>query len=166
MNENIKAGFTYTIEVLDASGNVTDTEVVNNLMPAEGIAHVLNTILKSGSPVATWYLGLFEGNYTPTTNDVAATFPALSTECVAYSEATRVAFVPGTVTAGAVDNSASKAEFTMTAAKTVYGGLMSSASAKASTSGSLLSLVRFASPKTLDIGSILRVTAGFTMASA
>ena len=166
MNEQMKAGFEYLVEVIDKNGVVQDAEVIKNLMPVEGITHVLNTILKGGAAVATWYVGLYEGNYTPTTPDIAATFPALATESTAYDAATRVAFVPGAIAAGNVDNSASKAEFTMTADKTIYGGFISSASAKGSTSGVLLSAVRFGSPKSIEAGGVLRVTAGFTLASA
>lgn len=166
MNEQIKAGFTYTVEVLDHHGEVVDTEVVANIMPDEGITHVLNTVLKGGSPVGTWYVGLYEGNYTPAGTETAATLNSAATESTAYDETARIAFVPGSITDGNVDNSASKAEFTFNTAKVIYGGFIASASAKGSTSGVLLSIVRFGSPKSLDDGGILRVTAGFTMASA
>jgi hypothetical protein len=166
MNETMKAGFTYLVEVVSADGTVTDSEVVTNLMPTAGINHTLGVLLKGEAQVSTWYIGLYEGNYTPTSSDVMATFPVAATETVAYTASTRLTFTSGTVTAGGVDNSSNKAEFTFNATKTVYGGFISSASAKSSTSGTLLSVVRFGSPKSVDSGSVLRVTAGFTMASA
>ena len=167
MNEQLKAGFTYTVEVLDREGNVVDADPpVKNLMPSEGVAHLVNGLVKSGAQVGTWYIGLLEGNYTPTANDTAATLPAAGTECTAYSASTRVAFVPGTLTGGTVDNGSSKAEFTLSADKTVYGGFISSASAKGSTSGVLLSVVRFGAPKILSAGSTMRVTAGLALVSA
>lgn len=165
MNTNLKAGFRYLVEVVK-DGVVIDSEVADNLMPTEGLNHMLGVTIKSVAAAPTWYIGLYEGNYTPVLTDTAALFPAAATETVAYSEATRVEFVEGAVAAGAVDNSASKAEFTFTANKTVYGGFISSASAKGGVTGALLSAVRFASPKVLEIGAILRVTAGFTLASA
>lgn len=166
MNEHLKGGFTYLVEVIDRHGNVVDAEFVKNLMPAEGISHVLNTILKGGAQNTSWFIGLYEGNYNPVGSETAATFPTAATECAAYSETTRVQFVPGAIAGGSVDNAANRAEFTLSATKTIYGGFISSASAKGSTSGTLLSVVRFGSPKSLDSGSVLRVTAGFTMASA
>lgn len=165
MNSNSQAGFTYLVEVIDADGQVTDSETIHNLMPVEGINHVLNTVLKGGSQVTSWFVGVFEGNYTPLTTDTMAAFPAASTESTAYAASTRPAFVGGTVAAGVLDNSASKAEFAFNATKTVYGGFISSASAKGGTSGVLLSAVRFAAPKSLDSSSTLRITAGFTMTS-
>ena len=58
------------------------------------------------------------------------------------------------------------AEFTSNADKTIYGGFMSSASAKGATSGVLSSIVRFSSPKTFSIDTVLRVSAGLTLVSA
>jgi hypothetical protein len=166
MNEQVKGGFEYLVEVVDRNGNVVDSEVVKNLMPTEGINHVLGVVLKGVAPVSSWFVGIYEGSYTPASTDTMATFPGAATECTAYDEATREAFVSGAITSGSLDNGASKAEFTMNAAKTIHGGFIGSSSSKGSTSGVLLSVVRFASPKVLDVGSILRVTAGFTMASA
>lgn len=165
MNESIKAGFTYVVDVLDAAGNLVESSTDHNLMPDEGIAHVINAILKQGSTVNTWYVGLFEGNYTPTGGETAATFPVAATECSAYAESTRVPYAPGTPASGTVSNGTTKAEFTMSSDKIVYGGFISSAAAKGSTSGTLISVVRFSSPKSLSAGSVLRVTAGFALAS-
>lgn len=165
MNEQLKAGFVYAVEVLDAAGDVVETSTDHNLMPAEGIAHTINTLLKGGAPVTAWYVGLFEGNYTPAPTDTAATLPAAATECTAFSEATRAALALGAISGGAVDNASSKAEFTFPVDKTIYGGFISSASAKGSTSGVLLSIVRFGSPKVLSAGSTLRITAGLALAS-
>lgn len=165
MDQTIRTGFVYTVEVIDRDGNVVDREVIKNLMPIEGINYLLNAGLKGGAAVSAWYIGLYEGNYTPTSADTMAAFPAAATETTAYT-GTRKPFTSGTVANGAVDNSASKAEFTMTSAKTIYGGFVSSASAKSSTSGTLLSAVKFSTAKVLEVDSILRITAGFTAVSA
>ena len=165
MNEQLQAGFAYTVEVLDAGGNVIETSVDHNLMPDEGIAYMLGTALKQGAPAPAWYVGLFSGAYTPTAGVTAATIATAASECTAYSADTRLPFALGAVTGGAVDNAASKAEFTFTSDVTIYGGFIVSAAAKNSTSGTLISVVRFASPKALSAGGVLRVTAGIVMAS-
>lgn len=159
-----KAGFRYLVEVVK-DGQVIDSEVVDNLIPVEGINHILNVVMNAGSPVTTWYLGLYEGNYTPQTTDTAATLPAAATECTAYSNATRWALITGSAAAGVVDNSANKTEFTFTADKTVYGGFISSVSGKGATSGVLVSVVKFASAKVMTTGAVLRVTAGLSITS-
>jgi hypothetical protein len=162
--EHQKLGFKYQFEIVK-DGVVVDAWEETNLMPTEGLNHVLNTVLKGGTPVTTWYCSLFEGNYTPLATDTAAAFPAAATECTAYDEAARVAITFGTVAAGAVDNSAAKAEFTFNATKTVYGGAIQSVSGKGATTGALLSAVKFATAKSMEAGAVLRVTAGLTLTS-
>lgn len=162
MNDRTHIGFKYLIEVITA-GQVVDSFEVDNLMPTEGVNHLLNVAFKSGTQVTSWYLGLFEGDYTPTVGDTAATFSAAATETTAYASATRMAWTAGSVASGVLDNSALRAEFAFTAGKVIYGGFMTSAAAKGATSGALISVVRFPSPRTLDVDSILRVTAGITL---
>lgn len=166
MKSALKLGFTWTIDTVDASGTLIDSEVVHNLVPMEGINHFLNTTLKGGGQNATWYVGLYEGNYTPSSTDTAVAFPAAATETTAYDETTRPAFTSGAVSAGSLDNSASKAVFTFNAIKTVYGGFLTASPVKGGTSTVLISVVRFGSPKNLDPGAILRVTAGIAAASS
>lgn len=164
MNAQPALGFTYLVEVIK-DGVVVDREELHNLMPTEGLNHMLSVMLAGGAQVGTWYLGLFEGNYTPVAGDTAATFPASATETTTYVEATRVAFTPGAIAGGAANNSAARAEFTSNSNKTVYGAFMVSASGKGAASGVLLSAAKFSTTKSFDSGSILRVTAGFTTAS-
>jgi hypothetical protein len=164
MQSQLRIGLTYLIETI-RDGEVVAVERVHNLMPNEGIAHMLAATFKGAAQVTTWYLGLYEGNYTPNANDTAATFTAAATECTTYSEATRPAWVEGAATT-TIDNAASKAEFTSTADKTVYGGFLSSNPTKGAASGVLGSAVKFNSPKFFGTGTVLRVTAGFTFASA
>jgi hypothetical protein len=167
MNEHIKTGFEYRIEIFDpATGIVRESEVVKNLMPMEGITHMQNVLLKGGSQVSNWYIGLYEGNYTPVSGDTMADFPVSATEFDGYSEATRQLFVAGTPALGVVDNVNNEAIFTFTEDKIVYGGFIGSSAAKGSASGILLSAVRFGSPKSLSAGEALRVIAGFITASA
>ena len=167
MNEHIKTGFEYTVEVVNKhTGAVREREVIKNLMPMEGITHMQNVLLKGGSQVLSWFIGVYSGAYTPVSGDTMATFPTAATEFTNYVGATRKAFTPGTPVAGVVDNTANKAEFELSEDETLYGGFISSSSAKGSTSGILLSAVRFGSPKALSTDEVLRVTAGFITASA
>lgn len=165
MKSKLSAGFDYLVEVIGKDGKVRDTEHVHNLMPTEGLNYVLGAALKGAAQITAFYVGLYEGNYTPVAGDTAAAFSVSATESTAYAEATRVALTLGSVVSGAADNSAARAEFTADATKTFYGGFISSSNAKGSSSGVLVSAVRFASPKVLASGEILRVTAGFVLLS-
>jgi hypothetical protein len=166
INSGLKAGFGYLVEVIRPDGSVDETqsEVVHNLMPTEGMNHMLNTEFHAGAQVTAWYLGVYGANYTPTINDVASTFATVASEVTTlYDETTRVAFNEGAAANGAIDNSANRAEFTFNAAVNVYGGFISSAAAKGALTGVLGSVVKFASVKALEAGAVLRITAGFTL---
>ena len=165
MNEKLGAGFTYEVEVIDKDGKVLDSETIHNLMPIEGINHMLNVTLKGTTPVTAWNVGVYEGAYTPVASDVMSTFPSVAVESTAYAGSTRGALSLGAVSAGAVNNFSATTDLAFNAGKTIYGGFISSSSGRGSTSGVLLSAVRFASPKVLDDTSTLRVKASFTMVS-
>ena len=165
LDSKIDMGFTYVIEHI-RDGVVIDAEKVHNIIPIEGLNHMMGVTFKAVTQVATWYLALYEGNYSPTSDLTAATFPALATETTAYTPASRVEFNEGAVAGGSVDNSANKAQFTFTAAKTVYGGAILSSSVRGAVSGVIMSAVRFPSPKVLAVGDVLQVTAGNLLVSA
>lgn len=161
----VRVGFTYLVEHV-RGGVVIDREVVHNLVPTEGLNYILEAALRGGAALSTWYIALFEGNYTPVAGVTAATFPAAATECTAYDQATRVAWTSAAASGGVVTNSASKAIFTINATKTVYGLAQSSVAAKSGTTGVLASVARFTTPKAVEIGDELRVTSTLTMTSS
>ena len=164
MKTKVVMGFRYVVDTL-VDGVLVDSEEVTNLMPVEGLNHVLNAVLKAGGTFPNWYIGLYKGNYTPSSADLMSTFPAAATELTEYDETTRRLFVSGTVAGGACDNVLNKAEFTANATVTAYGGFITTSATKGNASGVLLSAVRFASPKLLSDNAVLRVTAGFVFAS-
>lgn len=159
-----KFGFLFDVEMIDPkTGLILDRETCHNLTPEEGENHILGVVFKGVAPVTTWYVMPYEGNYTPLGTDTGATFPASAVECTSYVEAARPQFVPGTVTAGSVDNSASPANFTSNVNKTIYGLAIVSAAAKGATSQVLISAVKFATAKNFDSGTLLRITGGVTL---
>ena len=142
-----------------SSVNGEDERIDHNIIPTEGLNHFLSVCLKSGSQITAWYLALYSGAYTPLATLTAATFTSLTTEidnsnaAEKYSEATRVAWVGDAVdtTNAEVTNTASPAAFTIVTASAlvVNGAGMLSASAKASTAGTLMSAVRFVAARSL-----------------
>lgn len=138
----------------------------SNIIPTEGLNHILNTILHGGTQVTTWYVALFEGNVTPGASLTAATYTATTTECTAYDEAARVEYVEGAASGGVIDNASNRAIFTMNATKTVYGGALLSASAKSSTSGTLLAAARFSTSRNVVDNDELSVRYSLTLTSS
>lgn len=157
-------GFEHTIEHF-RKGVLIDAETVNNLVPTEGLNYLLESGLRGGSALNAWYIGMFEGNYTPVAGVTAATFPAAATECTAYDEGNRVAWASAAAVGGIVTNSASKAVFTMNATKSVYGVVMSSVPTKGGTTGVLVSVARFSAKKDVVATDELKVTSSITMTS-
>jgi hypothetical protein len=147
-------------------GKVIDEWEDHNLVVDEGLNHVLDVVLHGSTQVSTWYIGVFEGNYTPVSTVTAATITSASTECTAYDESTRVAYVEAAASAKVTTNSANKATFTFNATKTIYGAFLASASAKSATTGTLLSAARFGSSKSVVDDDQLLLTYTFTAASS
>lgn len=160
-----KIGFKYRVQTVRHGVVIDETEDAN-LVPVEGLNHLLNIAFKAATTHPNWYIGLFEGNYTPQDDDLAASIAADSTETTAYAGSTRLAFTAGTVAAGAVDNNAARAEFAFSASKTIYGGFVVSSPTRGGTAGTLISAVRFGSPKSVDDETTLRILAGVSFISA
>lgn len=146
-------------------GITIDTFEVPNLVTNEGLNALLDIMFHGATQITAWFVGLFEGNYTPVAGVTAATITAASTECTAYTSSTRPAYDEAAASSQAITNSASRASFVMNATKTVYGVFLVSNSTKSSTSGTLFSAARFSTAKTLDSGDELLVTYTFSAAS-
>lgn len=147
------------------AGEVIDEWEDHNLVCNEGLDHLLNVYFHGTTAVGTWYLGVFEGNYTPVSTVTAATITSASTECTAYDESTRQAFDDAAASSQSITNSASKATFTFNATKTIYGAFLASASAKSATTGTLFSAARFSSAKAVVAADQLLLTYTFTASS-
>jgi hypothetical protein len=79
-----------------------------------------------------------------------------------YSEGTRPALTLGTVAAGSVSNTASKATFTITGTATVAGAFVTSNSTKNGTTGTLYGATDFSSSRGVESGDSLQVTVTLT----
>ena len=167
MNDNQHLGFYYEVEQISPSGIVVARERVENIMPNEGISHIINVIFLSSSKQSNWYIAPYTNSYTPVVTDTAATFVASANESSDYTSSTRVVFNSALSSDGlSVVNTGNEAEFTFTVATRVSGLFISSNSTKQGTSGILLSAALLSTPKQMEIDGVLRVNAGFTFASA
>lgn len=101
-----------------------------NIIPTQGLNHLLDVIAHGTTPINPWNVGLFQTNTNPPANLTGTNFHATLTEFTAYDETTRVAFNEGAAVNGVLDNASNRAVFTINATGTVYGGALLSASAK------------------------------------
>lgn len=144
-------------------------EVAPNLVPLEGINHILSVALAQASQKLAFYIAPFSGDVTVQSTWTGANFATNATELTtAYSEANRVEWENGAVAAGSVGNSATPAVFTFAAGGpyTVRGVALLEASGKGATTGVLIAASRLAAAKVMGEGEELRVKYTLSMTSA
>lgn len=162
-SQDLKVGGIFTIEHY-RKGELIDFEESHNLVVNEGLNHILNVEFHGSTQITTWYMGVFEGNYTPVSTVTAATITAASTESTAYDESTRVEYNEAAASGQSITNSANKATFTFNDTKTIYGAFLVSASAKSATSGTLFCAAKFGSSKSVVDDDQLLIT--YTLAAS
>ncbi len=159
----IPVGFTYTPEIVYPDGRIETGPPVCNLIPQDGIDFLMGMVRATTSPIANWYLFLYEGNYVPAADADSSILQTTIQESLAYDEATRPLWNNDYDGIGVADNAANRAIFTFNATKTIYGAGICSVAAKGSASGLLLSVARFSSPKITEPGAEFRLTGGLTL---
>jgi hypothetical protein len=135
-----------------------------NIVVTTGLNILLDSTIKSGVTSPTWYVGL-KGTGTMVAGDTMASHSGWA-EIVPYSDSTRPAFTPGSISSGAVDNSASKAVFNCNTTSTVYGCFLANNSTKSGTTGTLYGGGDFGSSRAVINGDTLNVTVTLTQTSA
>lgn len=143
-----KAGVQIVGEYFVSSPGYEDS-IEKNLIPTEGLNHLLMVTLKDTAKLNTFYLALYSGNYVPAAALTAANFASTATEITSptegYSESVRQTWTPAAASGGMIDNVASKATFTIETATsvTVRGAALLSSNVKGGTAGVLISAARF-----------------------
>jgi len=156
----------YVIECFAPDGELKWTEEITNLVTNAGLDDVLTQYLKGSAYTAAFYVGLTDGAPTVAAGDTMSSHVGWA-EVVAYTEATRPALTLGTVASQSVDNSASKAAFSVNATATVGGAFIATGSAKSGTTGTLYGVGAFTGgDKAVANGDTLNVTVTCTAASA
>lgn len=161
---NLSGAFSHNVFHANGTeeGWITDPNIVVN----EGLNHILDVIFHGTTQVNPWYIGIFEGDYTPVAGVTAATITSASTESTAYDEATRVEYNEAAASSQSITNSANSADFTINATKTIYGAFIASASAKSATTGTLAAASRFSTSRSVVATDVLSVIYQFDAADA
>lgn len=159
-------GFIWEVTIENEDGSVASSEVVHNLIPSAGLGFLIRSPFGDVAPVSSFYLGLFRGNFIPTPLTTAADIPSNMIELVDYAETTRPKWERELSGVSAMDNLSTKAEFTITQDRTVYGAFLVSDLTKGGNSGLVLSCVRFPSPKQVTAGQVVKLSGGITYTSA
>lgn len=167
-NENVLPISIWDVEHV-RNGEILSKTTDRNTVTNEGLNALLDIMFSAGTQITNWYILIFETNTTPSTSTTYAT--PVFTECTTYDETTREAFVEAGAASQTISNSASRAEFTMNASKTIYGGALvgggSAPSTKGNTAGGgkIFCASKFTESKVLVDDDVLRVTVTITAAN-
>ena len=156
--------FRYDLECVGADGQVKWRETFFNLVTTVGKNDLLTQYFKGSSYTAAWFVGLVDnaGFSAIAAGDTMASHAGW-TESVAYSNATRPALTLGTASAGSIDNSASKASYTINATATINGAFCNTVNTKSGTTGTLYSAGSFGAPRSVINGDTLNVQVTLTV---
>lgn len=146
----------HKVECVGSDGQVKWVEEIHNLVVTAGFNDLLAKYFKGSSYTAAWYVGL-KGTGTVAAGDTMASHAGW-TEIAAYSESVRQTLTLGTPASGSVDNSASKAVFTINGSATVDGAFVTTDNTKSGTTGTLYGASSFSSSRAVISGDVLNVT--------
>lgn len=150
------------------AGFVRWQAVGHNLVVTAGLNDSLDKHFKASGFTAAWYVGLTDSTPTVAAGDTMASHGGW-VEITAYDEANRPALTLGSVSSGSVDNSASKATYTISANNTTIGGaFVATNNTKGGTTGTLYGAGAWqtGNDKTLDDNDTLSVTITLTATAA
>ena len=119
---NVRVSTRYHVELHDKQGVLKWSDDFDNLVTTAGLNKLIDATFKTGLEVPAWYVGLVDGGSEPSysADDTMASHVGWA-ENNAYTEQVRQTFTPGTIAAGAVDNSDSRAVFTISSDGAIAG---------------------------------------------
>ena len=157
----------YHIECFAPDGSLKWEDNCENLVVDTGLNDILDKRFKGAAYTSADFVGLTDGTPTIAAADTMASHAGW-TEIVAYSEGTREALTLGAVATQSVDNSASKASFSITGgASTVGGAFVNTDGTKSGTTGILYGVAAFTGgDRSVFTGDTINVTVTLTSAAA
>jgi len=134
----------FHVECFDAAGALRWQDYADNLVTTQGRTDLLEKYFRGATYTAAWFVGLIDSvSYSAiAAGDTAASHSGWI-EATTYTESTRPSFSPAAASAGSLDNSASKATFSINATKTIKGAFVISNSTKGGTTGTLYNAALF-----------------------
>jgi len=155
----------YKVEAF-RDGKLLWVEEFDNLVVDVGLNDSLDKHLKGAAYTAAWYVGVVGSSPTFAAADTMNGAHAGWTEQTTYDEATRPVLTLGAVAAKSVDNTASKAVFTISGTVTLGGAFTVTTSNKGGTTGILYGGGAFSQNRALVDNDVLNVTITCTAAAS
>jgi len=149
-------------------GKLIWVERTHNIITNDGLNHILDIVLHGSTQITTWYCVLSE---TDTAAAAGMTYAVpVFTETTAYDEATRPAYNEAAASSQSITNSASKAVFTISGTKTMYGAALvgggTAGNTKSDTAGggTLLCYAKFTASRAVVDNDVINLT--YTLSAA
>ena len=163
IKQHALARTSYKVECFDIDGNLKWVEMFDNLVVNAGLDDILDKYFKGSTYTASFFVGIVD-NAGWTAYAAADTMASHTgwAESSAYSEGTRPALTLGTVASQSVDNSASKAAYSINATKTIRGAFVTDSNTKGGATGLLYGEGDFAASRAVVSGDTLNVTVTMT----
>ncbi len=156
--------FVFDIECRGADGALKWRETVRNLVTTAGKNDLLTNYFKGSAYTAAFFVGLIDNaGFTAIAAGDTAGSHAGWAESTAYSNANRPTLTLGTASAGSIDNSASKASFSINATATINGAFTITNNTKGGSTGVLYSASSFGATRSVVNGDTLNVQVTLTV---
>lgn len=134
----------WTLECLHQDGTPKWKEEYDNIVFDNGITDLLEKYFKGAGYTAAWYVGIVtQGGVFAAADTMSA--HAGWAENIQYSQGNRPQLILGAMGNKTVNNTASKAQFTMNANATIMGTFLTTSPTKGGTTGVLYSAAAFLS---------------------
>lgn len=154
----------YEIECFDAGGRLKWRDRVENLITNAGLDDILGKYWKGSGYTAAFYVGLTDDSPSVAGADTMSSHAGWA-EATGYSESVRQTLTLGSVSSQSVDNSASKATFSISTGDDIGGAFITTDDTKGGTSGILVAVGAFSGgDRTVADGDTLTVTITLTTA--
>jgi len=118
----------YHFECVTPDGNIRWTERIGNVVTLDGRIHLLSQYFKGSSYTTSWYVGLIKSTQGPNSTDYMASTTRDWAESTAYSDGARRTLTLGSVSTASVDNSTTKASFTINQTTEIFGAFVTNSS--------------------------------------
>lgn len=157
----------YLFECYDKDGNLKWSDTIDNLVVNAGLDDILDKYFKGSTYSAAHYVGLIDSSPTIAAGDTMSSHAGWTEVHTQYSESNREDLTLGTVSSQSVDNSSSKASFSITDTVTVGGAFITTDNTKNGSTGTLYGAGAFSGgDKAVGSGDTLNVTVTLTSAAA
>jgi len=145
-------------------GRIKFIESTHNLVVNTGLDDLLDKRFKASSYTSADYVGL-KGSGSIAAGDTMSSHSGWS-EVTGYSESVRQTLTLGSISSQSVDNSASKASYSINASVTVAGAFVTTNSTKGGSTGILYGAADFSASRSLSNGDTLNVQVTLSMSAS